>query len=264
MSFDPTQAATALRDARTARRPAGPLPPAIVPADEAQGAAVQLALARLLQSDPPGGFKIGATSPRMREYLGLTAPLGGFMQARDIHPTGARLPFAAYRGPGVECEIGVRLAADLPPGPCTQEQAGAAVGEMFAAIELVENRYGPPPAGDLAALGVPTLLADQIFHAAAILAPPAAAWRSLSLASIQGRISIDGTERAAGLGSELLGHPLAALAWLAGSITATAFGGLRAGQVIMLGSVTPPIWLDGPCTVEVAFPGLGTATVILE
>jgi 2-keto-4-pentenoate hydratase len=260
MSFDPTPAALALRNARAAGHPAGPLPAAIVPADEIQGAAVQRALAGLLDSDPPGGFKIGATSPRMREYLGLAGPLGGFMRAADLLPSGATIPFAGLRGPGVECEIGVRLAADLPPGPCTPDQAGAAVGEMFAAIELVENRYGPPPAGDLVALGVPTLLADQIFHRAAILGPPAD-WRGLDLATIQGRISFDGSERAAGLGSELLGHPLAALAWLAGSVTAAAFGGLRAGQVIMLGSVTPPIWLAGPCHVEVAFTGLGAVAV---
>lgn len=34
------------------------------------------------------------------------------------------------------------------------------------------------------------------------------------------------------------------------------------GHVIMLGSVTPPIWLDGPARIEVRFPPL--ATVVLE
>ncbi len=38
---------------------------------------------------------------------------------------------------------------------------------------------------------------------------------------------------------------------------AEAFGGLRAGQVVFLGSVTPPIWLDGPCEVVVEFDTLG-------
>ena len=32
---------------------------------------------------------------------------------------------------------------------------------------------------------------------------------------------------------------------------------LRAGQVVFLGSVTPPIWLDGPCEVLVEFDTLG-------
>lgn len=263
MSFDPAPAAAALLAARQARTPAGPLPAAIIPGTEAEGAQVQLALAGLLSANPPAGFKIGATSPRMREYLSLAGPLAGFMEGRNLHGSGATLRYADYRGAGAECEIAVRLGRDLPFGPCTPAQAAAAVGELFCAIEIVENRYGPPPAGDLAAVGVATLLADQIFHAAAILGAPASGWRERDLATVEGRISTDGHERAAGRGSELLGHPLQALAWLASCSTVSAFGGLRAGQVIMLGSVTPPIWLDGPCTVDVEFDGLGRTSVTL-
>ena len=66
-----------------------------------------------------------------------------------------------------------------------------------------------------------------------------------------------GVARGSGHGRDLLGHPFLALAWLAGSGAAREFGGLRAGQVVWLGSVTPPIWLDGPCGVEVEFGGFG-------
>jgi 2-keto-4-pentenoate hydratase len=62
-----------------------------------------------------------------------------------------------------------------------------------------------------------------------------------------------------GDGRDLLGHPFEALAWLAASGAAAAFGGLRAGQVVWLGSVTPPIWLDGPCAVDARFDLLGAA-----
>ena len=237
------------------------LPADLAPRDEAEGVAVQRAHAALLGADPPGGFKIGGTAKRMQDYLGITAPMAGFMEAANIHASGATLPWA--RGYGVECEIAVRLARDLPPGPCTPARAADAVGEVFAAIELVENRYGPPPMGDLVAIGVPTLIADQVYHRAAIIGAPCLAWRSLDLAAIIGRITINGVMRAEGLGAELLGNPMNALAWLADSATAHGFGGLRAGQVMMLGSVTPPIWLDGPGPVGVAFAGLGEAVLHL-
>jgi 2-keto-4-pentenoate hydratase len=71
---------------------------------------------------------------------------------------------------------------------------------------------------------------------------------------------VDGVERGQGLGAELLGHPLDSLAWLAGSPAAELFGGLRAGQVVFLGSVTPPFWLEGPCEVTVSFDLLGVVT----
>lgn len=261
MSFDAQAAAQALLAARRAGRPAGPLPAGIAPTTLAEGVAAQVALATLLGAMPPAGFKIGATTAKMQALLGLAAPLGGFMESVNLHASGATLPFAAYRGVGVECEIGVRLAADLPAGAVAPEAAAAAVGEVFAAIEVVENRYGAPPVGDLTAVGTPTLLADQVYHAAAVLGAPASGWRGLDLAAVAGRMTVDGVLVGEGVGRELLGHPMQALAWLAGSVTAAGFGGLRAGQVVMMGSVTPPIWLAGPCAVSVAFDGLGEAAL---
>ncbi len=263
MNFDPAPAAAALLAARRERRPAGPLPDAIAPRTEAEGEAVQAALAGLLESLPPAGFKIGATGATMQRYLGLTEPLGGFMRAADLHGDGAVLPWSGFRNVGVECEIAVRLGRDLPPGEYTADSVRGGVAELFPSVELVENRYGPPPMGDLKALGTPTLVADQMFHAAAVLGAPAVGWQATDLAAIEGRILVDGAERHRGLGRELLGHPLNALAWLAGSSLARAFGGLRAGQVVTLGSVTPPVWLEGPCRVRVEFSGLGAVEFAL-
>lgn len=256
MSFEPDRAAAALLAARHARRRHTPLDEALRPPDLAAAAATQHALALRLGAAPPAGFKIGATAKRMQEYLGLAGPAAGFMAASGVHQTGAKLCFADLLAPGAECELAVRLARDLPPEPCTPEVAAAAVADLFAAIEVVENRYP-----DLAALGTPTLIADQVFHAAAVLGAPHPGWRALDLLPLAGRIMVDGQERGAGRGGDLLGDPMRALAWLAGSVVAAAFGGLRAGQVILLGSVTPPIWLDGPCTIEVAFPPLPPVNV---
>jgi 2-keto-4-pentenoate hydratase len=261
MPYDPAPAAAALDEARRTGAESF-LPEALRPATVEQGVAVQFARARHSGAVPPAGFKIGATTKRMQDYLGLAEPAAGYMVAAGVFASGARIPHASLRGPGAECEIGLRLARDLPAGPCDQETAQAAVGEVFAAIEIVENRYGTPPLGDLARIGTPTLIADQVYHRAAVLGPPAD-WRGLDLGAIAGRVAVDGLERAMGHGRDLLGHPMAALAWLAGSPTVAAFGGLKAGQVVMLGSVTPPIWLDRACHVSVRFEGLGEATVTL-
>lgn len=261
MPYDPAPAAAALDEARRTGAESS-LPESIRPQTIDQGVAVQHARAARSGAVPPAGYKIGATTKRMQDYLGLDGPAAGYMVAANLHPSGTRIPYASLRGPGAECEIGLRLARDLPPGPCDQATAQEAVAEVFAAIEIVENRYGTPPLGDLARIGTPTLIADQVYHRAAILGAPAD-WQGLDLAAIPGRVAVDGMQRAAGHGSDLLGHPMAALAWLAGSPTVAAFGGLKAGQVVMLGSVTPPIWLDRPCHVSVAFDGLGEVTVTL-
>ena len=242
----------AARRGKTILAPLG----AAAPADAAAAYAVQRSVAEALGAVPPAGFKIGATAKGMQVYLGLTAPVAGFVAAEGLHAPGTTLRFADYLAVGVECEVGVRLGRDLPAGPCTAETAAACVAEVFAAIEIVEKRYG-----DLAALGVPTLIADQVFHAGGVCGAPAAGWPGLDLGAVAGRITVDGVAKGEGVGADLLGHPMNALAWLAESGCAAAFGGLRARQVVFLGSVTPPIWLDGPGLVEVAFTGLGAVTL---
>ncbi|MDQ2801970.1 MAG: fumarylacetoacetate hydrolase family protein, partial [Pseudomonadota bacterium] len=258
--FDPDRtAAAALQALRLSRGRLCSLDTAVAPRTEANGVAAQHALARRMGADPPAGFKIGATARRMQEYLGLTGPAAGFIAPGGIHASGAALRFADFTRLGVECELAVRLARDLPPRDCTADEAAASVGELMAGIELVENRYG-----DLSALGTPALIADQVFHAAAVLGSPAADWRQLDLPRLAGRITVNGETRGEGVGADLLGHPMNCLAWLAGSPVAAAFGGLRAGQVVMLGSVTPPIWLDAPASVVVEFPSLPAVELRLD
>jgi 2-keto-4-pentenoate hydratase len=148
--------------------------------------------------------------------------------------------------------VAVRLAYDLPLGSYTQETVADAVAEFVAGIEIVENRYD-----DLKTLGTPTLIADQVYHVAAVLGLQGSVdWHALDIGALRGRILIDGVERDAGVTSDLMGHPFTCLAYLASSPVAAAFGGLKAGQCVMLGSVTPPVWLDGPAQVTVEFDGL--------
>jgi 2-keto-4-pentenoate hydratase len=259
MSYDPEPAAAALREIRLSRGLVLPLPASIAPRTEVDGAVAQLALARLAGAVPCAGFKIGATGKRMQEYLGLAGPAAGFMHSATVFRGDGAVRFSDCIKPGVECEVAVRLAQDLPPGSYTKDTVAAAVGEFVAGIEIVENRYD-----DLKTLGTPTLIADQVYHVAAVLGDQGGVdWRSLDIGALRGRMMIDGVERDAGVTSDLMGHPLTCLAFLASSAVAAAFGGLRAGQCVMLGSVTPPVWLDGPAVVTVEFEGLPSVTARL-
>ncbi|MBV8912822.1 MAG: fumarylacetoacetate hydrolase family protein [Acetobacteraceae bacterium] len=261
-AFDPDAAAALLLQARRPRGgkrvPLLPLPEGVHPQTLVQGVMVQRALAGLQHATRPAGFKIGATAQRMQRYLGLSGPAAGFMAASGLLGDGSTLDVDSFFRPGVECELAVHLARDLPAGACTPGIAREAVGEVMAAIEIVENRYA-----DLQVFGAAAMVADQVFHAAAVLGPPHDSWRELDFAGLRGDISVDGTVRDGGFGRDLVGGPFHALAWLAGSAEAAAFGGLRAGQVVMLGSVCPPVWLDRPAQIEVAFPPLPTVRLSL-
>ena len=226
------------------------------PTTLAEGVAAQVALAGLVGASTPAGFKIGATAAAMQRYLGLEGPAAGFMSDSSLHGTGSTLAWDRFFRPGAECEIAVQLGRDLP-GPCSASQARDAVELVMPAIEIVENRYA-----DLALFGAAALVADQVFHSAAILGEPTA-WAEMDLAAIRGVLSVDGVARGEGFGRDLLGGPFEALAWLAGSEEAAAFGGLRAGQIVMLGSVCTPVWLDAPGRVEITFDGMNPVRVDL-
>ncbi len=254
-------AASVLRTAWEGRRKVAPLGP-LAPVSEREAYAVQVALAAMAEAMPPAGFKVGATAATMQAYLGVSSPAAGFMAAENLKPDGFSSPWAGWLSPGTECEIALRLGADIPftgTAP-SREEAAAAVGSVLPAIEIVENRYT-----DMKAVGTPTLIADQFFHAAAVLGPETRfdpeALAAGALRDIAGGMRIDGALFGEGRGADLLGDPLEVLRWLAASGAAEAFGGLKAGQVILCGSVTPPAWLAGPALVEVAFAGLGAVSV---
>ena len=98
MAYDPTPAAIALEAARRTGAESA-IPEAIRPATIEQGVAVQFERARRASAVPPAGFKIGATTQRMQDYLGLAGPAAGYMLAANLHASGTRLPYASLRGP---------------------------------------------------------------------------------------------------------------------------------------------------------------------
>ena len=225
------------------------------PRDLGAAYALQRDVARALGEDPPAGWKIGATTKGMQAYLHLPHPCAGFTPTAGLHDRHGDFRLSDHVRPGVECEIGLRLRHALPPGAHDRRTLEDAVEHVFAAIEVVDDRYG-----DFASLGAPALVADSVFHAGGVTGHPASGWPGLDLAAAKGTVTVNGAVRGEGVGADLLGHPMDALAWLADSGAAHAFGGLRAGQVVFLGSVTPPIWLDGPSEVTVAFDLLGEVT----
>ena len=184
---------------------------------------------------------------KLREVVGeapFTVTRGSRIAQLVVAPV-AQARFVVASGTNQWIGEGIAWKTNLPPGNYTAETVLPAVGELVAAMEIVENRYD-----DLKTLGTPTLIADQVYHRAAAVGQLGGVdWRALPMDGLRGRISVDGAVRDEGVSSDLLGHPLNALAWLASSEVAAAFGGLRAGQTVMLGSVTPPVWLDAPGTI---------------
>ena len=286
---DVQRAAEILRAVRLGGRRFEGFPPACAPASEDDAYRVQDVLHAVLTGSGWGdlaGYKIGCTTPVMQTYLHIENPCAGGVFLPTVHHRRGELPREQFVRVGVECEIAVRLARDLtlaeatgtigaisppssagPPGPgakairggglFTREDVARAVDACFAAIEVVEDRYV-----DYAALGAPPLIADDFFGAGCVLGEPQEGFDPRRLREVSARMLINGKEVGVGVGTDVMGEPLDALAWLANTL-ARRGRYLRAGEVVLLGSLVQTHWIERGDEVLIQNDPLGSASLLL-
>ena len=208
------------------------------------------------------GYKLAYTTATMQQRAGWHEPCAGALMASTIYPSPATLKGSAYQRLGMECEVAVQLAADLPASgaPFTRESVAEAVGAVMAAFEVIDMRL---PEGMDGLERTLTSVATNISNAGAILGPPVTDWRQLDLAAALGTASINGVEVGSGHGSDVMGHPFEPLAWLANKLAAEGES-LAAGAVVITGSIVPPRFLESGDHAVVSVEGLGHATLTVE
>lgn len=232
------------------------LPDRLRPPTEADAYLVQDELHSILSSNGKGriiGYKIGCTTPVMQEFLGIHNPCYGALFQPTVHFQEAMLKHTDYSHPGVEAEVAVFLGDDLPPreGGYDRDSAASAVQAVFAAIEIIDDRWD-----DYTSIDTPSLIADDFFGAGCVLSNPATGWDGLDLENLTGEMRINGQVVGSGSSGDILGHPFEALAWLANSLNNQGKS-LRRGQIVMLGSIVQTNWVDYMDEVEVEVEGLG-------
>ncbi len=255
------RAALHLARGRLRRRRIALLPEELRPADEAQAYRVQDEVHAILAQSNWGelaGHKIGCTTPVMQRFLNISNPCAGGVFARTAFQEHAELRHADYVRVGVECEIAVRLGADLlfEGDPFTAQSVAPAVAACMAGIEIVDDRYD-----DYKRFDTPTLIADDFFDAGCVLGASVTDWRRLDLRALVGNTRIDGVEVGRGKGGDIMGHPFNALAWLANSFAARGKR-LRRGEFVLLGSVVETKWVEPGQEVAIHIEGLGGATAV--
>jgi 2-keto-4-pentenoate hydratase len=253
------EAAKVIASARLNRTPLQALAADIAPQDEARGYRIQDAVHDLLAADagPLVGYKIGCTSAVMQRYLGIPHPCGGGVFAKGVHSSGVALSHRDFVRAGVECEIAVRLARDLAPSGTafTADTVAGAIDAYHPAIEIVDDRYA-----DWQTIGAPTLVADDFFAAGCVLGAPVLRAAAPDLLDVIGRAFINGVEIGRGSGADVLGHPHYALAWLANHL-ATGGKNLRAGQIVLTGSLVQTVWLNAGDKAVMELSGLGSVAM---
>ena len=106
-------------------------------------------------------------------------------------------------------------------------------------------------------------VADNVLQAACVLGTEIKDWRKLDFANLKGRSLLDGKELAAGLGSAVMGGMPISLAWLANKLNEHGKL-LKAGDLVLTGSVHPPAFLPGTGVARTEFEGLGATEITIK
>lgn len=203
------------------------------------------------------GWKVGFGAPSALELMEISAPLLGYLTDRTVVDPGARVPVGDWGRGIVEFEVAVYMAEDLGAG-ADDGEARAAVGSLGPAIELA-NIDLPIGSGSVA-----DILAGDIFHEAVIFGDRDPGRSGIDISGMTGKILVDGLERAAVTHLEEI---TGAYPWIVSTVASTlASQGerLRAGDVIITGSIVPPVPVTEGTTFTFALDPFPAISVHLE
>lgn len=203
------------------------------------------------------GRKVGLTSLAMQRQLGVDSPDFGFFFEDMVHHDEARIPANQFIQPKVEPELGFVLKETLLGPGVTLEQAAAAIGAIYPAIEIIDSRIR-----DWNIKLVDTIADNASCGAIAVGSHPLKLDPAdpTGLLDVTCSLVIDGEVTGTGTGADVMGHPLAPLAWLANVLGERGVA-LEAGQLILPGSFTVAMPVVADSTATADFGPLGSLTI---
>ncbi len=185
---------------------------------------------RIRDGARPIGHKVGLTSAAMREQMGIDEPDSGLLLDDMVVPCGGELAVAGLVSPRIETEFAFRLGRDLSGAEVDLTDARRSVDEVMVALEVIDTRYRDWR------ITLPDSIADNAACARIVTGPPTPFHTGTDLRELVVNVDIDGRPAASGAGKEILGDPIASVAWLARRLA--SFGtGLKAGDLVLAGSV---------------------------
>jgi 2-keto-4-pentenoate hydratase len=233
------------------------LAPPAAPATIADAYDIQGKYVALLRrgNGEPVGHKVGLTSAAMQAFCRIDHPIAGVVLASRVHKTGDRVRLADFGRLGLEFEIAVRIKSDVPVAdtPYTAAMIAPHIDGVCAAIELVDDRNA-----DYTNLDVLALVADNSWNGGVVLSTFSTSWPDL--ANAEGKATRDSSSIGGGHGRDILGHPFSSVAWLAQQL-ASRNETLRAGQIVMTGSVMKTIFPDEAASFRFDLEGVGSVGV---
>ena len=196
------------------------------------------------------GAKVGLASSAGQPGQPGTEPLYGWVTDGMLLAPGEPVALDRFIQPRAEPEIAFLLGRDLGT-PATVTSVLAATEAVLAAVDVLDSRYEDGRST------LPDAVADNAGAGAFLLGPAAARPADLVDLPLVGCVlRVDGEVVATAAGAAAMGHPAAAVAWLANRV-ATRGQVLPAGMLVFSGGLTPPVPVSAGSCVTAELDGLG-------
>ena len=207
---------------------------------------------RLKAGEKALGWKVGFGAPAAMERLKIQAPLVGFLTDHALVPSGKTLSLAGWSKPVAEPEIAVHIGKDLPGG-AGRDKVKAAIAALSPAIELADLDHPPDE--------VEAILAGNIYQRHIILGLRDASRAGGVTDGLLARVLRNGSEVATTSDPQALTGDLIDIVHHVADML-SAFGErLRAGQIIITGSIVPPLWVEAGEEIAFQLDPIGAVSI---
>jgi 2-keto-4-pentenoate hydratase len=199
-----------------------------------QGMEKQLRLRRdrLDAGEKPIGWKVGFGAPAAMERLAIDGPLVGFLTDRSILDSGKTAVISNWSQGFAEPEIAVYLGSDLTAGS-DRATARAAIASIGPAIELADINIPPD--------NVEAILAGNVYHRHVIFGRADTSRAGCVLDGLVGRVYHNESQIAEVTDSQSATGDLIDIVRHVADVLAAFGERLQAGEIIITGSIVPPI-----------------------
>jgi 2-oxopent-4-enoate hydratase len=215
--------------------------------------AVQLAYvaARTAAGARVAGHKVGCTNPVIQELFHIDQPDYGHLLDDMLLPDGAAISMRGLIQPRVEPEIAFVLREPLRGPGVTPTRVLLATAGVVPCFEIIDSRIR-----DWQIKFVDTV-ADNGSSARCVLGDRVVGVDGLDLRLLGVVLERNGEVVATGAGAAALGHPAAAVAWLANTLAARGQF-LDRGHVVLPGALTTAPVAKAGDVFQASFAGLGS------
>ena len=197
------------------------------------------------------GYKLGNIAKVMQDAFGLDQPDYGHLLASSFAFEGTTLDLGSFIEPFVELEPAFILGKPLGGKNTTIADVINAIDYAVPAIEIIDSRVKNW------AIGLADTLADNGSTGAIILGGTPRRITELNLRDTRGVLTFNNREVITGTTGNVLGNPLAAVAWLVNRL-ADYDVQFEAGQVILPGSCLQAVPMKEAGRWSGTFKGWGT------